>query len=512
MTLPPEKRDTHFNQQEHRSLKGDPGLASSLLDAQISTSHHMVQFYRSDDHLFDAVSRFMRVGFGQGATCVSIATEVHDQGIQQRLQAQGVDLSVLLDEKKYLRRDASQTLSHCLNQSMPDSQAFLQMVGRLTARAEQEQRPVYIFGEMVQILWTQGNPEAATLLEGLWNDLLATRPSFSLLCAYQIQSAPTAEDEAFIEAVCQQHSHIIPDEGSTALISLRSYVNVIAQWRQQGDALAREVRARRVAEDRLRRVEHRSQHLFETATEGIVLVNAQDATIVDANPSFSELLGTTREDLLYQKLWQWDLFPDQEHLHTLLQQVEMQQGIWYEKVSFRTRDEKVEIVEVISSLLQAHPLPIVVCHVHSITDRLQLQATLHEQETRFRHLANQAPFIIWQSDDNGSARFLNAAWCIFTGLSQDQGLGTGWIEQIHPNDRRTAFTQWIQALVAQGPYHCQVRLHGANGGYSLVQIDATPWVDLDGVFLGFIGTMRERMACSPEHERGDSVRPKFPLE
>ncbi len=505
MTLPPEKRDPHFNQQEHPSLKGDPNLTSSPLDAQSSPSHHMVQFYRSDDQLFDAVSHFMRVGFGQGATCISIATEVHHHGIHQRLQAQGVDLCALLDERKYLKRDVSRTLSHCLNKSIPDSQAFLQTVRRLTARAEQEQRPVYIFGEMVQLLWTQGRPEAATRLEGLWNDLLATRPSFSLLCAYQIQSAPTAEDGAFIEAVCQQHSHIIPDEGSTTLISLRSYVNVITQWRHQGDALAREVRARRVAEDQLRWVEHRSQHLFETTPEGIVLVNPQDATIVDANPSFSELLGTTREDLLHQKLWQWDLFPDLEHLRTLLQQVQMHQGIWYEKVSFRTRDEKVEVVEVMSSLLQAHPQPVVVCHVHRITDHHRLLTVLHEQETRFRHLANQAPFIIWQSDDTGSVCFLNVAWCAFTGLSQAQGLGTGWIEQIHPNDRRMAFTQWIQALVAQGPYHCQVRLRCANGGYGLVQMDATPWADLDGLFLGSIGTMRERMACSNEDERDDGI-------
>ena len=69
-----------------------------------------------------------------------------------------------------------------------------------------------IYGEMVAVLWDQGNVAAAIELERLWNDL-AIRHPFSLLCAYPTSAFHTdAGAEQFLQ-VCAQHSAVIPTVG-----------------------------------------------------------------------------------------------------------------------------------------------------------------------------------------------------------------------------------------------------------------------------------------------------------
>src|SRR5262249_10898309 len=72
--------------------------------------------------------------------------------------------------------------------------------------------PAAIFGEMVALLWRDGNYEAAIRLEKLWNDL-ARRYSFSLRCAYPMNALKTDERGELFEEICATHSSVIPGGG-----------------------------------------------------------------------------------------------------------------------------------------------------------------------------------------------------------------------------------------------------------------------------------------------------------
>jgi hypothetical protein len=69
------------------------------------------------------------------------------------------------------------------------------IVGTLVtqARGEGQARQVRVFGEMVALLWADGDRNGALVLEGLWNEL-TRRLSFPLLCAYPASFFSTEGD------------------------------------------------------------------------------------------------------------------------------------------------------------------------------------------------------------------------------------------------------------------------------------------------------------------------------
>src|SRR5260370_618154 len=70
---------------------------------------------------------------------------------------------------------------------------------------------VRIYGEMVDVLWRDGNPQAAIHLEELWNDL-GNSCSFSLLCAYRMGNFYKEADGAHFQHICRTHSLVVPSE------------------------------------------------------------------------------------------------------------------------------------------------------------------------------------------------------------------------------------------------------------------------------------------------------------
>jgi hypothetical protein len=67
------------------------------------------------------------------------------------------------------------------------------------------------YGEMVDLLWKEGNTDGAIALEKLWNEL-AHQYSFSLLCAYAVDDCLKEAQTAAFKRMCDQHSHALPLE------------------------------------------------------------------------------------------------------------------------------------------------------------------------------------------------------------------------------------------------------------------------------------------------------------
>jgi anti-sigma regulatory factor (Ser/Thr protein kinase) len=90
------------------------------------------------------------------------------------------------------------------------------VVGSLVDAAGAGGRHVRAYGEMVALLWEQGDPGAAIELEGLWNDLAETRV-FSLMCGYPATALETAS-LGDTNGACDAHTAVLPPLSySTAL-------------------------------------------------------------------------------------------------------------------------------------------------------------------------------------------------------------------------------------------------------------------------------------------------------
>jgi PAS domain S-box-containing protein len=64
----------------------------------------------------------------------------------------------------------------------------------------------------------------------------------------------------------------------------------------------------------------------------------------------------------------------------------------------------------------------------------------------FQTLMDNIPGLIWSSDPDGSIDFLNKGWLSYTGLTQEQVLGTGWMQAIYFDDCAGTREKWTRAI------------------------------------------------------------------
>ena len=124
-----------------------------------------------------------------------------------------------------------------------------------------------------------------------------------------------------------------------------------------------------------------------------------------------------------------------------------------------------------------------------ITERRQAEEALRESEERFRNMAENAPVMIWITNQDGACTFVNRQWCEFTGTTLEQNLGLEWIESVHPEDREKTFREFVGASGRHEPFRMEYRLRRKDGEWRWVVDSASQRLAEDGTFLGYIGSV-----------------------
>jgi hypothetical protein len=146
---------------------------------------HSVHFYDRPSSLIDRVCEYVRDGFRGGDAAIIICTPEHLHSVDACLETRGFDVAALRESGQYVTLDAAQTLASFMVAGRPDRRRFSDVVGGQLLRTHATYPRVRAFGEMVALLWAQGQSRAALELEDLWNELLGHHP-FSLMCAYSL--------------------------------------------------------------------------------------------------------------------------------------------------------------------------------------------------------------------------------------------------------------------------------------------------------------------------------------
>ena len=122
------------------------------------------------------------------------------------------------------------------------------------------------------------------------------------------------------------------------------------------------------------------------------------------------------------------------------------------------------------------------------TRKRRAEAGLRESEERFRVMADTTPSLVWMCDEGGRITYLNGRRIAFTGPVPDEGYGDNWITYVHPDDVETMLATLYEALKIQQPFSQEYRLRRNDGIYRWMFDVASPRVNDDGSFGGFIGS------------------------
>jgi signal transduction histidine kinase len=251
---------------------------------------HVVQFYDTETYLAAAVADYLAGGLRSGQPVLVIATPEHRDAFSIRLKAKGLDVERARASGQLMMLDAEEMLSTFMSDSIPDPHRFKKVIGDVLSRAVcgTSHSVTRAYGEMVDILWRDGNIEGAIRVEELWNDL-ATAHSFSLLCAYGMGNFSREAHSPGFEAICRQHLHVIPTERYTQA-SDDGRLLEISILQQRAKALEAEVETRKELELRLREAAIERETLLERET-------AARAQAEAANRAKSEFLAVMSHEL-----------------------------------------------------------------------------------------------------------------------------------------------------------------------------------------------------------------------
>jgi PAS domain S-box-containing protein len=133
--------------------------------------------------------------------------------------------------------------------------------------------------------------------------------------------------------------------------------------------------ARQQAQAALQVSETRYRRLFETAQDGILILDADSGQITDVNPFLSEMLGYAREEFLGKRLWEIGPFKDIAAAQTAFQQLQSQGYIRYEDLPLERSDGRRMDVEFVSNVYLVDGQRVIQCNIRDITERKH-----HERE------------------------------------------------------------------------------------------------------------------------------------
>lgn len=172
---------------------------------------HVVQLYQDDGFFGDAVSHFAASGLAQGDAVILVATGAHWELLADCLSGKGLDVVALRRHGQLLLLDADATLPTFLVDTLPDAPTF-KALARATiaqARTGSQSGRVRWWGEMVNVLFVNGNGRGSTRLEELFDEV-AHEEAIAIFCSFLMDPFDAKMYEGPLQAVCGTHAHLIP--------------------------------------------------------------------------------------------------------------------------------------------------------------------------------------------------------------------------------------------------------------------------------------------------------------
>lgn len=122
----------------------------------------------------------------------------------------------------------------------------------------------------------------------------------------------------------------------------------------------------------------------------------------------------------------------------------------------------------------------------SLTELHVSAAALDEGEARFRLVSEDAPVMLWMSDEQGDCVYLNRALREFWGAPEDLGQ-FDWSASLHPEDAPRVRQVAMEASMAAQGFEVEARYRRNDGQWRIVHTNARPRLDSEGRFFGMIG-------------------------
>jgi len=255
---------------------------------------------------------------------------------------------------------------------------------------------------------------------------------------------------------------------------------------------AAERREHRRVEMDLLESEVRFRRLFESAKDGILVLNARNGAVVDVNPLLLGWVGATREQFVGKRIWELsclrEIVASQAHFVNLRQCGD----VHLDEQSLEDAQGRRIDVEFVSTVYPVGNYTVMLCNLRDIRTRRQAQAALHESEERFRGLVETTTDWIWETDEHGIYRYASPHVQTLLGLRPEEAIGRRPFDFMPPDEARRVAALIGPSIARREPFHLveNVNLH-RDGHRVVLETSGVPFHDPAGTFRGYRGIDRD---------------------
>jgi PAS domain S-box-containing protein len=238
--------------------------------------------------------------------------------------------------------------------------------------------------------------------------------------------------------------------------------------------------------------EERFRLIVETALDAVVTIDSM-GTITGWSPRAETTFGWNREDAMGRNLAE-TIIPERyrdAHRSGLRHFLATGEGPVLNtrlELSALHRNGREFPIELAITPLRVGDLPSFSAFVRDITDRKSTEQALVESQRHYRALAESLPHLVWTCRPDGSCDYLSPQWVEYTGLPAAEQLGSGWAEQLHPEDRERVQAEWSRATVSGDTFDIEFRIRRADGLYRWFKTRAVPLRDGSGAVVKWFGS------------------------
>jgi len=255
--------------------------------------------------------------------------------------------------------------------------------------------------------------------------------------------------------------------------------------------VSQDITERKRAEAAYRDSEARLRAIFDGTFEYISLLSTA-GMLLECNRPALEFAGNVREEVVGRAFWTTPWFAGTpgaaEKVREAIGRAAAGEFVRYEAPLLRPSGEVVTLDFSLHPVRDAAgAVTLIVAEGRNITARKEAEVELRESQRRLKTLVEGIPQLVWRAVGAGRWIWASRQWTDFTGQSEGDSHGVGWLEMLHPDDQTGARQAWERAE-ATGGFEMNGRIRCKDGTYRWFQTRATPIRNESGMIVEWFGT------------------------
>ena len=245
-----------------------------------------------------------------------------------------------------------------------------------------------------------------------------------------------------------------------------------------------------LAQQALAASELRYRRLFESAKDGILIVDAASGRIDDVNPFLTELTGYSHGELVGRHLWDLGVFKDVAASQEAFAELQRHDFVRYEDLPLEARDGRKIAVEFVSNVYLVDGARVIQCNVRDITVRRAAEAVLRLRDRAIQAVSEGIVVTDPAVGDNPII-YTSPAFTRLTGYTNDEALGRNCRFLQGPKSDPAAITVMRQALADTRACTVELLNYRKDGTTFWNRLAMSPVTDDAGLLTHYVGVMSD---------------------